>query len=221
MRNTEAVSKSRRSYLPAAGIDLFLPFYDPFVKLLGSDRVRRRLLDEARIRPGDDVLDVGCGTGTLAVLAKRLHPEARVVGLDPDPKALARAERKVANEKLSIRLDQGYSDRLPYDDASFDRVFSSLMFHHLTAEDKEPTLREVHRVLRPGGSLHLVDFGGPGEGHGLLLKLFHWSHDFADNAEAHILDLMKRAGFVQAKPPGYETMLVGRVIFYEGRRIPD
>jgi FkbM family methyltransferase len=188
------------------------------VKLFGADRVRRRLLDEAHVHAGHDVLDVGCGTGTFVVLAKRLHPEARVVGLDPDPKALARAERKVANEGLSIQLDQGYSDRLPYDDASFDRVFSSFMFHHLTADEKEPTLREIRRVLRSGGSLHLVDFGGPGEGHGLLLKLFHSSHSFTDNGQAHILDLMRRAGFASEKPPVYETMLVGRAILYEAVR---
>jgi ubiquinone/menaquinone biosynthesis C-methylase UbiE len=211
---TDAVTDSRRRYLPAAGIDFLLPFYDPVVKLFGGDRVRRRLLDEARIRAGHDVLDIGCGTGTLVALAKRLYPDARVVGLDPDPKALVRAQRKAANQGLSIRLDQGYSDRLPYDDASFDRVLSSMMFHHLTAEEKQPTLREVRRVLRPGGSLHLVDFGGPGEGHGLLLNHFHRGHDFADNAQAHILDLIERAGLV-AKPPGYETMLVGRVILYE------
>ena len=212
---TEGFSNPRRNYLPAAGIDLLLPFYDSFVRLFGADRVRRRLLDEAHIDDGHDVLDVGCGTGTFVVLAKRLHPGARVVGLDPDPKALARAERKIADEGLSIQLDQGFSDRLPYGDASFDRVFSSFMFHHLTTEEKEPTLREMRRVLRPGGSLHLVDFGGPGEGHGLLLKLFHSSRLFTDNAQAHVLDLMKRAGFERVKPPVHETTLVGRAILYE------
>jgi ubiquinone/menaquinone biosynthesis C-methylase UbiE len=84
-----------------------------------------------------------------------------VVGLDPDPKALAIAKRKAQRAGLAIQLDQGFSDGLPYPDASFDRVFSSLMFHHLKAEEKAATLREVRRVLRPGGSLHLLDFGPP------------------------------------------------------------
>src|SRR5437867_165260 len=121
----EAVPEPRRRYLPAAGHDWCLPLYDPFVKLLGGDRARRALLDQARIRSGDRVLDIGCGTGTFIVLIKRLHPDVEVVGLDPDPKALARAERKARREALSIRFDRGFSDRLPYLDGSFDRVFSS------------------------------------------------------------------------------------------------
>jgi len=212
---TEAISNVRRNYLPAAGLDLFLPLYDPFVKLLGAERVRKVLLEQAALRPGHDVLDIGCGTGTFVAMVKRLHPDVQVVGLDPDPKALARAKRKVEREAPSIRLDQGFSDRLPYPDRSFDRVFSSFMFHHLPAEEKEPTLREVRRVLRPGGSFHMLDFGGPGEGHGFLMRLFHSSHSLADNAEGHILDLITRAGFAQAKNAGHRSMLVGRVAYYE------
>ena len=212
---TEAISTDRRNFLPAAGIDLFLPLYDPFVKLLGGERVRRVLLEQAKLAPGHHVLDIGCGTGTFAVMVKRLHPEVEVVGLDPDPKALARAARKAKQEDRSIRFDQGFSDRLPYPDASLDRVFSSFMFHHLPADQKEPTLREVRRVLRPGGSFHMLDFGGPGEGHGFLMRIFHSSPSLEDNAEAHILDLITRAGFAQGRNAGHGGLLVGRVAYYE------
>src|ERR1700726_2715517 len=85
--------ESSRSYLPAAGRDWRLPLYDPFVKLLGGDAARRVLLDEAALRRGQRVLDVGCGTGTLATLIKQLHPKVGRGWLDPDPKALARARR--------------------------------------------------------------------------------------------------------------------------------
>src|SRR5688572_1932687 len=138
-----------------------LPFYDPLVKLMGGDSARLALLDQAAIRPGHRVLDIGCGTGTLVVQVKRLHPGADVVGLDPDPKALARAKRKVDRAGLSIQFDQGFSDRLPYPDQSFDRVLSSFMLHHLEGDVKQTTLREVRRVLKPGGSFHILDFGGP------------------------------------------------------------
>src|SRR6266542_4474451 len=140
---TDAIPERRRSYLPAAGHDWFLPLDEPFVKLLGGDRARRVLLDQAAVRPGHHVLDVGCGTGTFVVLVKRLHPNVEVIGLDPDPKALARATRKAEGEAVSIRFDQGFADRLPYSDASFDRVFSSFMFHHLPTDEKEPTFREA------------------------------------------------------------------------------
>ena len=85
----------QKAYLPAAGRDIFLPFYDPLVKLLGGDRARRTLLDQAAIQPNHRVLDIGCGTGTMVLLIKQLHPQAQVTGLDPDPKALARANRKL------------------------------------------------------------------------------------------------------------------------------
>src|SRR6266481_1222786 len=132
----EAAMATTRTYLPAAGHDWFLPLYDPFVKLVGGDRARRALLEQAEMRPGQRVLDVGCGTGSLAVMIKRLRSDVDVVGLDPDPKALARARQKAEREGASIRLDRGFSDKLPYPAASFDLVFSSLMFHHLPAEEK-------------------------------------------------------------------------------------
>src|SRR5215469_5905456 len=81
----------QRTFLPAAGRDWALPLYDPFVKLLGADAARRTLLQQADLRPGHRVLDIGCGTGTFVALIKRVHPEVSVAGLDPDPKALARA----------------------------------------------------------------------------------------------------------------------------------
>ena len=212
---TQTIAESRRTFLPAAGHDLFLPLYDPFVKLLGGDRARAALLDQAELRPGHKALDIGCGTGTFVTLIKRLHPSVEVVGLDPDPKALARAASKAKREGLAIRFDQAFADALPYPDASFDRVFSSFMFHHLPAEGKEPTLREVRRVLKSGGSFHMLDFGGPGAGgHGWWARLVHSHERLKDNAEAHVLTLMTRAGFADAKTVGQRGMLFGRVIYY-------
>jgi ubiquinone/menaquinone biosynthesis C-methylase UbiE len=110
---------------------LVLPLYDPMMKLLGGDEARRTLVEGAWLRPGQRILDIGCGTGSLLVLIKQLYPESLVIGLDPDPKALARARRKAEKAFLSIQFDQGFSHKLPYDDASMDRVFSSYMLHHL------------------------------------------------------------------------------------------
>ncbi|HET7441861.1 MAG TPA: class I SAM-dependent methyltransferase [Terriglobales bacterium] len=183
----------QRTYLPAAGRDWALPLYDPLVKLLGADKVRRTLLDQAAVQPGHRALDIGCGTGTLAVLIKQLYPAVEVIGLDPDPKALARASRKADKARLSLRFDQGFSDELPYPEASFDRVFSSFMFHHLPANVREKTLREARRVLVPGGSLHMVDFE-PSKSQGILAR--HIAGDqLKENSENQLLGLMGRAGF--------------------------
>ena len=120
------MEEDRTTYLPAAGYDWLLPLYDPFVETFGGDRARRALVDQAAIRSSDRVLDIACGTGTLATIVKQLYPDVDIVGLDPDPKALARARRKAQRAAVSIQFDQDFSDDLPYADKSFDRVFSSL-----------------------------------------------------------------------------------------------
>lgn len=204
--------ESSRTFIPAAGHDWSLPLYDPVVKLLGGDAARRVLLDQAALRPNHRVLDIGCGTGTLVVLIKRLHPDVDVVGLDPDPKALARGRRKAQRASARVQFDQGFADELPYRDASFDRVFSSLMFHHLGRDEKEATLREVRLVLRPGGILSLLDFAGPEAGaDGFLARLLHSSHQLRDNSEGRILELMSRAGFLSPQKVRQGAMLFGRV----------
>jgi ubiquinone/menaquinone biosynthesis C-methylase UbiE len=151
----------QKNYIPAAGHDWALPFYDTMMKWLGGDETRRILLKGTGLQPGQRILDIGCGTGSLAVLVKQLYPESLVVGLDPDPKALARARRKAGKAFVSIQFDQGFSYELPYGDASIDRVFSSYMLHHLQGDKKERTLMEVRRVLRPQGVFCLLDFAGP------------------------------------------------------------
>ncbi len=142
---------SRRTHLPPAGRDWLLPFYDPLVKLLGAAAARREVLGLAGVEPGHRVLDVGCGTGDLVVLLKRACPGAEVVGLDADRAALARARRKARREALRVQLVRGFSDALPYPDASFDRVLSTFMLHHLARDGRARTLREARRVLRQLG----------------------------------------------------------------------
>ena len=211
---------SAKAYLPAAGYDWLLPLYDPLVKLLGGDAARRALLDEATFRPGHRILDIGCGTGTFATLIKELHCDVDVVGLDPDPKALARAKRKFERSAIPIRFDQGFADELPYPEASFDRVFSTFMFHHLLAVKREKTLCEVRRVLAPGGSFHLLDFTPPEANPlGLLTRYFHSGEQLKDNSAERILRLMDEAGFVSCEKVREGTMLGGilRTAYYQGR----
>ena len=206
--------QSSRTYLPAAGRDWRLPLYDPFVKLLGGDAARRALLNQVALRPGQRVLDVGCGTGTLATLIKQLHPKVEVLGLDPDPKALARARGKAQSAAVSVQFDQGFGDELPYAGASFDRVFSSFMFHHLPAEEKGSTLREIRRVLKTGGELLMMDFEGPHGVHGLLARVLHANKTLADNAEDRVFSLMREAGFADPKKVGRRNMVLGGVAYY-------
>jgi ubiquinone/menaquinone biosynthesis C-methylase UbiE len=209
------MTDTQRSYLPAAGKDWALPFYDPFVRLFGGDSARQVLLNQAALTPGLRVLDIGCGTGTLAVLIKRLHPDVSVTGLDPDPKALARARQKADRDHLAVQFDRGFSDQLPYAQASFDRVFSSLMYHHLPHDEKENTLGEVHRVLRPGGSFHIMDFAGPHDHHSLFAHLFHVGERFSDNDESAILGLLHNSGFSSAQKTAARRLIFGPIAYYQ------
>jgi ubiquinone/menaquinone biosynthesis C-methylase UbiE len=184
----------QRTYLPAAGRDWALPLYDPLVKLLGGNTARRELLGQAALASARRILDIGCGTGTLATEIRRLHSEISVVGLDPDPKALARARRKAEQAGLAIQFDQGFSDELPYPSASFDRVFSSFMLHHLPQAQKDKTLQEVRRVLTPGGSLHLMDFS---------------QHHGNDYSQDPVLALVGQAGFARAEKIKGGALLFG------------
>jgi ubiquinone/menaquinone biosynthesis C-methylase UbiE len=122
---------------------------------------KRRLVEQARMESGYHVLDLGCGTATLTILVKQAHPDAEVVGLDGDQRILDIARAKIAKAGLAIALDRGMAYDLPYRDHSFDRVLCSLVIHHLTRENKLRALREVMRVLKPGGELHVADFGKP------------------------------------------------------------
>jgi ubiquinone/menaquinone biosynthesis C-methylase UbiE len=207
--------ESSRTYLPAAGRDWLLPLYDPFVKLLGGDAARKALLDQATIRASQRVLDIGCGTGTLVVMIKRLHPGVEVVGLDPDPKALSRAKHKTERAALTVRFDQGFADELPYSDSLFDRVFSSFMFHHLPVDVKGEMLRAVRRVLKPDGEFHMLDFEGSQDAaHGILAHIIHSSHRLEDNSESRVLSLMTQAGLAEPKKVGRRAMLFGHIAYY-------
>lgn len=199
----------RREFLPAAGRDVFLPLYDPIARLMGFDRAREELILQGNIKPDHNILDIGCGTGTFVVQLKRRYPSAQIVGLDPDPKALVRAEKKIKRAAVAVRLDEAFADELPYATGSFDRVFSSFMFHHLEEQEKKKTLTEVRRVMKPGGSFHLLDFTGDHGSHGVLARFMHSHAQLKDNTNERLLQLMSQAGLKNAEKLKEHTMLFG------------
>jgi len=212
------MSHTNHAYLPAAGVDILLPLYDPLVKLLGADRARRKLFEQASVKPHHRILDIGCGTGTFAVAIKAWMPGVEVIGMDPDSKALARSRRKAERAAVSIRFDQGFADALPYPDASFDRVFSSLMFHHLPNDAKLTTMREVRRVLKPGGALHLLDFEHEGpHSHNPLARWLHASERMRGNNREQILNLMSGAGLVEPRMVDSDQPVFGKIAYFAAR----
>ncbi|WP_135451344.1 methyltransferase domain-containing protein [Mycobacterium sp. DL99] len=153
------ILKNRHDYLPAAGHDAFLPGYDLLTRVLGMNPAYRHLVAQAGLSDGQRVIEIGCGTGNLTVRAKKACPGADIVGTDPDPRALRRAERK-AKGMTGIGFTRAYAQELPFDDGEFDRALSSMMLHHLDEATKIAAARELFRVLRPGGRLDVVDVHG-------------------------------------------------------------
>jgi ubiquinone/menaquinone biosynthesis C-methylase UbiE len=147
---------NKHDYLPATGSDMLLPAYDLITRVLGMSPGYDALVGQAALFADADVLEIGCGTGNLTVRIARDQPTAHVVATDPDTRALARARRKLARSNR-IRFERVYAQRLPYPDESFDRVLSSMMLHHLDDAAKAAALTEAYRVLRQGGSMHIVD----------------------------------------------------------------
>jgi len=168
--------------------------------------LRQRTTTLAQLQPGDAVLDVGCGTGTLALeVARRVGRTGRVAGIDPSPQQIARARAKAARRNAPIEFQIGVIEQLAFTDQTFDVVFSTLMMHHLPAPLKRQGLAEIARVLKPGGRLVIADFTHKKERQGPAAR-FH-----AGGSRMHDLTaLVKEAGFSQVeteemRPPRFSA----------------
>ena len=211
---------ARPDYLPALRFRALTPLFDGIVKTtMREQRFKTMLLDQAGLEAGQRVLDLGCGTGTLALMAAEREPGLDVVGLDADPDILNRARRKAAAAGAEIRFDEALSTGMPYEDESFDRVFSTLFFHHLKPVDKRRTAEEVARILKPGGRLDVADFGPPGDA---LMKMafqtvrrFDGRDETQDNLDGNLPSIFEAGGLAKATTGGSLRTLMGQIYLYE------
>lgn len=156
---------SRTAFTPALAYSVLTPVYDVALEVLGFGRAfKRAVVELADVQPGEAVLDLGCGTGTLLQALVARHPDARLTGIDPDHRVLDVARRRLRPGEPGagrVELVEGYAQELPFPDGSFDLVVSTLIFHHLPDAVKVAALGEVRRVLAPHGRFVLVDLGPP------------------------------------------------------------
>lgn len=210
-------------YLRALRFPALTRVYDPLIRLTTRESLfKRRLLEQAAPGPGQRVLDLGCGTGTLALLAKDRQPAVAVVGLDADPEMLDQARSKAERAGVELRLDHGLSTELPYPDASFDLVLSTLFFHHLDSEAKRQTAHEIARVLGGGGELHVADWGRPSgplmAAAFLAVRLFDGLENTRENGRGALPSIFEQAGLDDAQQTGQLRTVFGTLALYRARR---
>ena len=210
-------------HVPPLGLAQLTPLYDVAVALtMQESRLRSRLVDQLDLAPGLSVLEVGCGTGSLAIRVCRTEPRARVFGIDPDAQALRIAGRKASAAGTRIRFDLGEAERLRYPAESFDRVVFSLVLHHLDRAGKREALAEAWRVLRPGGSLHVADIGpAPGRLSRLAAMPIRVldGERVVDNLDGLLPELVEAAGFRLSQASPAHRTLFGSVTFLRGAKI--
>lgn len=209
-------------YVPALGFHWLTALYDPLLALTTRERTfKTALLESLDLRPGGRLLDLACGTGTLAIMAKQRQPDAAVAGIDGDPAVLGRARRKATAAGVAIDFRAAMSDALPFADATFDRVASSLFFHHLLPDQKRRTLQEVRRVLRPGGVFCVADWGQPS---GALMRLLFYTVQLLDgfpNTVDHVTgrlpDFFRAAGMQDVSLLGEFRTVYGTLALHRAR----
>lgn len=206
-------------YVPALGFHWLTPYYDAVVGLTTRERTfKQALISQARIEPGHRVLDLASGTGTLAIWIKQQHPLANVTGVDGDAAILSIAARKAQRANAIVQFDHALSYSLPYPSEHFDRVISSLFFHHLSWENKQRTAQELFRVLRPGAELHVADWGRASNfvmrGLFLLIQALDGFENTQDNVSGRLLTLFEQAGFVAVAEQKTFATMYGTLALY-------
>jgi len=186
-------------YIPALSFRWLTPLYDPLLKwVMREETFKRKLVQQANIQSKMKVLDLGCGTGTLTLMLKRAYPEAQITGLDGDPEVLGIARDKTRG--ADIQWDEGFASSLPYPDSTFDRVVTSLVIHHLVTDDKRRAFKEIFRILKPLGELHVLDFGSPHSSITRFMTTYmRRLEETADNFDGQIPLFVTKAGFGEVK----------------------
>ncbi|MCB1976554.1 MAG: class I SAM-dependent methyltransferase, partial [Nitrosomonas sp.] len=208
-----------RKYIPALGYHWLTPFYDGVAALAGGgDDYLNALIDCAAFARSDRILDVASGTGSLAIAIKQRFPTAQVDALDCDAAMLSRAAHKAGRQKMNVHFVRAYAQYLPYADACFDHVVSSLFFHHLDWNGKLHVAREMFRVLKPGGVLHVLDWGRAGNrmmrGLFYMVQLVDGFATTRDNVSGRLVALFEQAGFSGVRQLQSFNTLFGTLALY-------
>lgn len=211
------------SYVPALGFRVLTRLYEPVVRITMKDAAMKRwIVDALALRDGMRVADIGCGPGALAVRIAAAHPAVDVTAVDGDAEILALARAKAAAAGVRVTFVEALASAPPLPHGTFDRVVMSLVLHHLSREDKRNALASALALLRPGGELHVVDWG---EARSLAMRaafvsiqLLDGFANTADHVRGAIPDYLRDAGFTRVEEHRRVRTIYGVVSFYRGVR---
>jgi ubiquinone/menaquinone biosynthesis C-methylase UbiE len=212
-----------RAYVPALGDRRLTPFYDATVALMTCERTwRRAFIKQIDPTPRDVILDVGCGTGTLAVLLAKACPGASIHAIDPDPEVLSRAELKARDADVLVHFAKGYAQETAAARVRPNKVVSSLVLHQVPLAGKRSAILSAFAALRTGGELHIADYG---EQRSPLMKFAFRQVQALDgyrntqpNAEGILPELMTEAGFTGVTETAVIQTPTGAISLYVGYR---
>gem|GEM_PF-1290411 len=147
-------------YIPPAGAHMLTRLYDSFCVIFGLGKsFKKNIANSVKLNDSCVVADIGCGTGVFLEILQRKYPKARIIGIDPDKKALEIARKRTSKMNGSVQIINAFAESLPVDSNSVDACFSTLALHHMPDEIKEKALEEMYRILKPSGQIIITDFG--------------------------------------------------------------
>lgn len=214
------------AYIPALKYHFLTPIYDWFIQLTMPEmKVKNQLIQQAELRAGEKVLDFGCGTATLTLLIEEHCTDCEAIGLDTDAQILAMAKQKISQKKSAVTLLMYDGNTLPFPDRTFDKVLSSWVFHHLTTSQKIEAFKEINRILKPRGELHIADWG---KAETMLmrflffgLQVFDNFYTTNDNVKGKLPQLIQKGGFQQVEILGNQSTLFGTLSYFKAIKTND
>jgi len=201
------------NYIPALRYNWLTKFYDSLLSItFPENKIKQALIKQCSLSGSESVLDFGVGTATLSIMIKQQFPSISIIGIDVDSKILEIAKNKV-NEKIKLlQYDGAY---IPLPNKGIDKIVSSLVFHHIPTEDKKIVLKELYRLLKPGGELHIADFGKANSFYAKIAFAIFRRMDGEENTRVNsrglLSEFIKSAGFTNVKETKYFNTLFGTI----------
>jgi ubiquinone/menaquinone biosynthesis C-methylase UbiE len=218
------VTKSnKKKFIPALRYDWLTIFYDVAIKVtMPEKKFRKELVQRVAAEENEKVLEFGFGTAQNLIIAMHGSPKTKFIGLDIDPKVKQIAENKLKSENLEIPLVLYNGGTFPFESNTFDKVFSSLVFHQLDTEVKKHCLKEIHRILKPNGKLIIGDWGKPSSTYRRFLfyvvQLMDGFKTTQENVEGLLPVYISECGFKNVTETGHINTKIGTYCYYRGEK---